>query len=52
MCRYITNDLVEQPHAVDGLVVLLRVELVEVGDAGKHHAHLVALLRVQLLRKQ
>lgn len=44
---YITNDFVQQPHAVHGL--LLGVELVEVGDAREHHAHLVSPLGVQLL---
>jgi len=47
------DDLVEQAQAVHALVpdLLLLVVVVEAGDGGEHHAHLVVGLGVKLLRR-
>ena len=48
----ICNDFIEQPEALDALVVevQLDVELVKVGDAGKDHSNPGVGLTVEVLR--
>ena len=50
----VSNDLVQQPHALDALVVAVHL-LVIVGerwDGGKHHPGLSVVVRIELLMEE